>query len=68
MVSTNGINNYKVSPIKASGLEIPLLLTFSVEQTRIHEMMKDFFGTYTIITTMLKKPITTRLMMIVTIK
>ena len=46
MVSTNGINNYKVSPIKASGSEIPLLLTFSVEQTRIHEMMKDFFGTY----------------------
>ena len=64
MVSTN----YKASPIKVGGLKIPLLLTFAKEQTRIHEMMKDLFGSYMIITTMLKKPITTRLMMIVTIK
>ena len=26
------------------GLENPLLLTFSVEQKRIHEMMKDIVG------------------------
>ena len=32
----------KVSPISAGGLEIPLLLTFSVKQKRIHEMRKDF--------------------------
>ena len=48
--------NYKASPIKASGLEILVLLTFAKEQTRIHEMMKDFFGTCVIVTTMLKKP------------
>ena len=40
MVSTN----YKVSTIPAGGLEIPLLLTFSVDRKRIHEMMKDFVG------------------------
>ena len=36
--------NYKVSLILAGGLEILLLSTFSVEQKRIHEMMKDFSG------------------------
>ena len=36
--------NYKVSLIPADGLEIPLLLTFSVEQKRVHEMMNDFVG------------------------
>ena len=36
--------NYKVSSIPAGGLEIPLLLTFSEEEKRIHEMMKDFVG------------------------
>lgn len=42
MVSTN----YKVSPIPTCGLEILLLLTFSVEQKRIHEMMKYFVGNF----------------------
>ena len=36
--------NYKVSSVPAGGLEINLLLTFSVEQKRIHKMMKDFVG------------------------
>ena len=36
--------NHKVSPIPAVVLEIPVLLTFSVEQKRIHEMMNEFVG------------------------
>ena len=36
--------NYKVSPVPASGLDIPFLLTFSGEQERIHEMMNEFVG------------------------
>ena len=34
--------NYKVSPIPAGGLEVPLLLTFSVIEDRIFSLMKDF--------------------------
>ena len=34
--------NYKVSPIPAGGLEVPLLLTFSVKEDRIYSLMKDF--------------------------
>ena len=34
--------NYKVSPIPASGLEVPLLITFSVKSERIFELMKSF--------------------------
>ena len=34
--------NYKVSPIPAGGLEVPLLLTFSVKRERIFELMKNF--------------------------
>ena len=34
--------NYKVSPIPAGGLEVPLLLTFSVKSERIFELMKSF--------------------------
>ena len=36
------ITNYKVSPIPAGGLEVPLLLTFSVESERIFQLMKSF--------------------------
>ena len=36
--------NYKVSSISAGGLEISILLTFSAELKRIHEMMEDFVG------------------------
>ena len=38
------LTNYNVSPVSAGGLEIPLLLSFSVELIRIHVMMKDFVG------------------------
>ena len=34
--------NYKVSPIPAVGLEVLLLLTFSVQSERIFELMKSF--------------------------
>ena len=34
--------NYKVSPIPAGSLEVPLLLTFSVKSERIFELMKSF--------------------------
>ena len=34
--------NYKISPIPASSLEVPLLLTFSVKSERIFELMKSF--------------------------
>ena len=34
--------NYKVSLIPAGGLEVPLLLTFSVKSERIFELMKSF--------------------------
>jgi len=34
--------NYKVSPIPAGGLEVPLLLTFTVKEDRIFFLMKDF--------------------------
>ena len=34
--------NYKVSPIPAGGLEVPLLLTFSVKSEIIFELMKSF--------------------------
>ena len=34
--------NYKVSPIPAGGLEVPLLLNFSVKSERIFELMKSF--------------------------
>ena len=34
--------NYKVSPIPAGGLELPLLLTFSVIEDKIFSLMKDF--------------------------
>ena len=34
--------NYKVSPIPAGGLEVLLLLTFSVKSERIFELMKSF--------------------------
>ena len=34
--------NYKVSPIPAGGLEVPLLITFSVKSERIFELMKSF--------------------------
>ena len=34
--------DYKASPIPSCGLEIPLLLTFTVERKRIHIMMKNF--------------------------
>ena len=33
---------YNVSPIPASGLEVPLLLTFSVKNERIIKLMKRF--------------------------
>ena len=36
--------NYKVSPIPTGGLEVPLLLTFSVKSERIFELMKSFFN------------------------
>ena len=36
--------NYKISPVSAGGLEIRLLLSFSVEQKRNPKLMKDFFG------------------------
>ena len=38
LVSTN----YKVSPILAGGLEVPLLLTFSVKSERILRKMRSF--------------------------
>ena len=38
LVSTN----YKPSPIPAGGLEVPLLLTFSVKNEQIFEQMKEF--------------------------
>ena len=38
LVSTS----YKPSPIPAGGLEVPLLLTFSVKNERIYEQMKEF--------------------------
>ena len=34
--------NYKVSPIPAGGLEVPLLLTSSVKSERVFELMKSF--------------------------
>ena len=34
--------NYKVSLIPAGGLEVPLVLTFSVKRERIFELMKSF--------------------------
>ena len=34
--------NYKVPPIPAGGLEVPLLLTFSVIEDRNFSLMKDF--------------------------
>ena len=34
--------NYKVSPIPAGGLEIPLQLTFFAKSERIFELMKSF--------------------------
>ena len=34
--------NFKVSPIPASGLEVPLLLTLSIKSERIFELMKSF--------------------------
>ena len=34
--------NYKVSPIPAGGLEVPLLLTFFIKSERIFELMKSF--------------------------
>ena len=33
-----------MSPIPAGVLEIPLLLTFSVEEKKYHEIMKEFVG------------------------
>ena len=33
---------YKVSPIPTGGLEVPLLLTFSVKSQRIFKLMKSF--------------------------
>ena len=41
LVSTN----YKPSPIPAGGLEVPLLLTFSVKNEQIFEQMKKFVTT-----------------------
>ena len=41
LVSTN----YKPSPILAGGLEVPLLLTFSVKNEQIFEQMKEFVTT-----------------------
>ena len=41
LVSTN----YKPSPIPAGGLEVPLLLTFSVKNEQIFEQMKEFVTT-----------------------
>ena len=38
-------NNYKPSPIPAGGLEVPLLLTFSVKNAEIFEQMKEFVTT-----------------------
>ena len=35
---------YKVSPIPAGGLEVPLLLTFSVKSERITKLMKRCFS------------------------
>ena len=37
--------NYKPSPIPAGGLEVPLLLTFSVKNEQIFEEMKEFVTT-----------------------
>ena len=34
--------NYKVSPIPAGGLEVALLLSFSVKSERIFELTKNF--------------------------
>ena len=34
--------SYKVSPIPAGGLEVPLLLTFSAKSERIFKLMRDF--------------------------
>ena len=42
LVSTN----YKVSPIPAGGLEVPLLLTFSVKSERIFKLMKGFVNDF----------------------
>ena len=42
LVSTN----YKPSPIPAGGLEVPLLLTFSVKNEQIFEQMKEFVTTF----------------------
>ena len=36
--------NYKVSPIPAGGLEVPLLLTFTVKEDRIFFLMNDFIN------------------------
>jgi len=41
LVSTN----YKPSPIPAGGLEVPLLLTFSVNNENIFNQMKEFAST-----------------------
>ena len=41
LVSTN----YKPSPIPAGGLEVPLLLTFSVKNEQIFEQMKELVTT-----------------------
>ena len=38
--------NYKVSPIPAGGLEVPLLLTFSVIEDRIFSLIKTLSKTY----------------------
>ena len=37
--------NYKLSPIPAGGLEVPLLPTFSVNNEHIFEQMKEFATT-----------------------
>ena len=42
LVSTN----YKPFPIPAGGLEVPLLLTFSVNNEQIFEQMKEFVITF----------------------
>ena len=39
--------NYKVFPIPAGGLEVQLLLTFSVKNERIFKLMKSFINDYT---------------------
>ena len=43
-IKEGGVITGHVSPIPADDLEISLLLTFSVEQKRIHKIMKDFVG------------------------